>query len=117
MGKEIYKRNILYAFAKAIMENDRKIVYEEYRKIEECCISAYMELKIKEKGIKIRTGEPYKPSTIKACRSRLEHYERLTEDCKLVLRLFDESQKGKVRKQVKQKGKVIQLTAYQGKEA
>ena len=107
-------RNILYAFAKAIMENDRKILYEEYRKIDTCRMNAYAELKIKESGINIRTGKPYKPSTIKACQSTLEHYERLHEECSSVLSLFDESmKKGKIPKRPKSKGKVIQLTKYQ----
>jgi hypothetical protein len=108
------ERNILYAFAKAIIENDREILYEAFINIVRHRTAAESELKAKENGVNLRTGKPYKPSTIKACQSRLEHYERLQEGCDFVFSLFNESmKKGKIPKRPKSKGKVVQLTKYQ----
>jgi len=118
MGKEIYKRNILYAFAKAIMENDHDVLWKEFNNIGDHRLHLDNELEIKKDGINIRTGKPYKPSTIKECQRRLNYCERLQEDIECLMRLFNESsKKRRITKRHKSKGKVVQLTAYQRKEA
>lgn len=109
------EKDVISIFRGALIDNDLEILKEAHEIVDTYCYNCYRELTIKESGINIRTGKPYKPATIKACKSALEKYHSLKDDCRVAINfLWGISRMEKKKKWRKSKGKVIQLNNYQG---